>query len=184
MPLHFRFGPIVTHRTFGLALLLGMGCLCLSIGCLGSGGTTNQNGTQSHEGSVTIPPDTIVEVVYPGPFATPPTLTIYAFHSDWEVKEQTEKSFRIRSNKNLSTSAGETGGVEGARRARHDAAADDPIQDHSHHARHDAGSTEGTAGADKFSSNSTGAAGATGNSNRRGRALITCTRHAAVTTRA
>jgi hypothetical protein len=67
------------------------------------GGNGNTNGTAAHEGSVTIPPDTVVEVVYPAPFATPPTLTIYAWHSDWEIKEQTEKSFRIR-NKNQAKS--------------------------------------------------------------------------------
>ncbi len=96
MFLNFRFAPPAAHRTIGLAVLLGLGCLCLSIGCLGSGGSTTQNGTLSHEGTVNIPPDTTVEIVYPAPFATPPTLTIYAWHSDWEVKEQNEKSFRIR----------------------------------------------------------------------------------------
>jgi len=75
-----------------LAIVLG------SFGCMGLD-SASQNGTQSSEGNVSIPPNSTVEVVFPYPFASPPTLTIYAWHGDWKIVEQNEKSFKI-SNKN------------------------------------------------------------------------------------
>jgi len=83
---------ITLAATTALAIALG------SLGCMGLD-SSGPNGTQSHEGSVSVPPSTTVEVVYPYPFAAPPTLTIYAWHSDWKIVEQNEKSFKV-SNKN------------------------------------------------------------------------------------
>jgi hypothetical protein len=98
MPGHFfagRLRPLLFSRksaavagATALAIVLG------SIGCMGLD-TTSRNATQSHEGSLTIPPNSTVEVTYPTPFASPPTVSIFAWHSDWKIVEQNEKSFKI-----------------------------------------------------------------------------------------
>ena len=79
------------RRAFLLVVLASIGCMGLDSG--------SQNGTQSSEGRVSIPPSSTVEVFYPYPYASPPTLTIYAWHGDWKIVEQTDKSFKI-ANKN------------------------------------------------------------------------------------
>jgi hypothetical protein len=69
-------------------------------GCMGlDSGTGGGNGTQSCDGKVNIPGGTTVEVIYPYPFASAPTLTIYAWHHDWQIVDNNEKSFKIK-NKN------------------------------------------------------------------------------------
>jgi hypothetical protein len=102
MPVFSGYRPGTnTRRAMMFTVLCGGACLCLTIGCLNTGGTSNQNATLSSEGSVSVPPNMDVEVVFPAPFAAPPTLTIHAWHSDWEIRLVTEKLFRIH-NKNTS----------------------------------------------------------------------------------
>jgi hypothetical protein len=103
---HFRFGPfsalVFSRRAAFLAASTSVAILLGSLGCMGLE-LSGQNGTMSHEGTVSLPPNSTVEVVYPAPFASTPTLTIYAWHSDWKIVQQTEKSFKLF-NKNLSKS--------------------------------------------------------------------------------
>jgi hypothetical protein len=104
MPAHFRFGQlsslVFSRKVVALAAAMTLAIVLGSIGCMGLD-TSGRNATQASEGTVTVPPSSTVEVVYPAPFASPPTLTIYAWHADWKIVDQNEKSFKI-SNKNAS----------------------------------------------------------------------------------
>jgi hypothetical protein len=99
---HFRFAPFASlafsRKAASVAAAAAMAIVLGSLGCMGLDGGS-QNGTQSCEGTVNIPPNTTIEVVFPYPFAGPPTLTVYAWHGDWKIVETTDKSFKI-SNKN------------------------------------------------------------------------------------
>jgi hypothetical protein len=104
MPPHFRFGPLTSfafsRKVVALATVTALAIIIGSIGCMGLD-TSGRNASLAHEGTVSIPPNSTVEVVYPAPFAAPPTLTIYAWHADWKIVDQNEKSFKIF-NKNTS----------------------------------------------------------------------------------
>jgi hypothetical protein len=104
MVTHCRFGQLTSlvfsRKVAALAAVIALAIVLGSIGCMGLD-TSGRNATLAHEGTVSIPPSSTVQVAYPAPFASPPTLTIYAWHADWKIVEQNEKGFKI-SNKNTS----------------------------------------------------------------------------------
>lgn len=101
MPPHIRFAPF-SRLMFSnkVAALAAAAAFVIVLGCTGidfrpdpSPGTVPN---YEQEGTVTVAPNSTLEVFYPFAYFRPPTLTISDWHHDCITTEYKENSFRLR----------------------------------------------------------------------------------------